>query len=127
MFRNYFKIAFRNIWRHKFLSVTNIMGLAVGIACCILITLYIFHETSYDRFHSKADRLVRVTMEFAFDGNVNKIAVTGNKVFPQFRRVFPEVENGVRMYPDGATVKSSDKLFDEKGFVYADSTFFEVF
>ena len=127
MFKNYFKIALRNISRSKFLSAINIMGLATGIACCLLISLYVFHETSYDRFHTKSDRIFRVTMEYAFDGVVNKIAVTGNKVLPAFKNVFPEVENGVRAYPDGAIVKYGNNIFNEKGFVYADSAFFDIF
>jgi putative ABC transport system permease protein len=127
MFRNYFKIAVRNLLRHKILSAINILGLATGIVCCLLITLYVFHETSYDRFHEKTDRIVRVTMEFAADGVVNKVSVTGNKVFPAFKRDFPEGETGVRMYPGSEVVKYGNKLFDEKSFVYADSTLFDIF
>ena len=127
MFKNYLKIALRNIRKHKLLSGINILGLATAIACCLLIALYVFHETSYDRFHKNANRIVRTSMEFAADGNVLKIAVTGNKVFPEFRREFPEVEDGVRLYPVTAVLKNDEKVFEEKRFVYADSTFFKIF
>ena len=127
MFKNYLKIALRNLFHHKVLSGINILGLAAGISCCLLIALYVYNETSYDRFHKKAHRIVRVTMEYGFDGVINKIAVTGNKVFPAFKRNFAEVENGVRMFNLGAIVKYDNKLFEEDRFVFVDSTFFDIF
>ena len=63
MFKNYFKIAIRNLWRHKAFSFINILGLAVGISACFLIYLYVSFETSYDNFHSKADRIYRVVAD----------------------------------------------------------------
>ena len=60
MLKNYFKIAFRSLWRHRVFSIINIMGLAVGMTACFLIFLYVRFETSYDNFHSKADRIYRV-------------------------------------------------------------------
>ena len=86
-----------------------------------------FHEKSYDRFHKNADRIVRATMELSFNGNVTKVAVTGTKVLPEFKRVFPEVEDGVRFYPVTAIVKYGNNLFQEKKFVYADSTLLNIF
>ena len=127
MIKHYFKIALRNLGRHKLLSGINILGLATGIACCLLIALYVFHEKSYDRFHKNADRIVRATMELSFNGNVTKVAVTGTKVLPEFKRVFPEVEDGVRLYPVTAIVKYGNNLFQEKKFVYADSTLLNIF
>jgi putative ABC transport system permease protein len=127
MLTNYIKIAFRNLWRNKLISGINILGLSVGIACCILIALYVFNETSYDRFHKNSDRIVRATMELSYNSNPIKIAVTGTKALPEFKRVFPEVENGVRFFPTSRTVKYEDKIFRENEFVYADSTLFDVF
>ncbi len=109
------------------LSGINILGLSTGIACCLLIAMYVFQEKSYDRFHKKADRIVRATMEMYFNGNLTKVPVTGTKVLPEFRRVFPEVENGVRTYPVNATVNYGDKLFMEKLFVYSTPEFFDIF
>ena len=82
MIKNYFKIAVRNLRREKLLSVINILGLATGIACCLLISMYIFQEKSYDRFHRNADRIVRTTMELSFNGNLTRVPVTGTKVLP---------------------------------------------
>ncbi|HEV3250194.1 MAG TPA: ABC transporter permease [Puia sp.] len=127
MLRSYFKIAIRNLLRNKMLSVINILGLGVGIACCVLITLFVLNETSYDRFHRNAGRIVRVTMEYAADGIPNKVSVTGNKVFPAFKKDFPEVENGVRTLPAQAIVQLGQKIYDEKKFLYADSTLFDIF
>src|SRR4249920_392411 len=123
MLRNYFKIAIRNLSRHRLVSTINILGIAVGLACCILILMYVQFETSYDNFHSKAGRIFRVTMEYSADNTVNKVSVTGNKVLTAFKQEFPEVETGVRTYPVSAVARYGDKVFDEKAFTYADSTF----
>ncbi|MBK7870037.1 MAG: ABC transporter permease [Saprospiraceae bacterium] len=127
MIGNHIKIALRSIFKHRLSSLINIAGLAVGLTCCLLIGLYVQHELSYDRFHDKADRIVRVTMNYNVQGNENEVIVTGTKVLPAFKRNFPEVENGVRFFPIGAIVRKDDQILDEDGFVYADSTFFEVF
>ena len=63
MFKNYFKIAFRNLWKHKVFSFLNILGLTVGLTACFLIFLYVRFELSYDYFHSKADRIYRVVAD----------------------------------------------------------------
>src|SRR6056297_167577 len=63
MIKNYVKIAFRNLLKHKLYSVINIFGLAVGIACCVLIALYVANEWSYDEFHSKSDRIYRAWVQ----------------------------------------------------------------
>ena len=78
MIKNYFKIAWRNLRQNKLLSGINILGLSTGIACCLLIAMYVFQEKSYDRFHKKADRIVRATMEMNFNGNLTKVAVTAS-------------------------------------------------
>jgi len=127
MLKNYLTISWRNLLRNKLFSAINILGLSAGIACCILISLYVFHETSYDRFHEKADRIVRATMELSSGDKAIKVGVTGTKVLPEFKRVFPEVENGVRFFPTSAMVTYQDKMFREKGLVYADSSLFDVF
>jgi putative ABC transport system permease protein len=125
--KNYLKIAWRNLQQKKLLAVINILGLATGIACCLLIAMYVFHEKSYDRFHKNADRIVRATMEISYNGKVTSVAVTGTKVLPEFKRVFSEVESGVRTYPVNATVQIGDRFFTEKQFVYSTPEFFDVF
>jgi putative ABC transport system permease protein len=92
------------------------------------MVLYLQHEISYDKFQEKGDRVVRVIMEYGFnDGPPTKGNFTSTKVFPAFKRNFPEVEDGVRMTLATRLVKYREHLFNEKKFMYADSTFFNVF
>ncbi|MFD1145187.1 ABC transporter permease [Larkinella insperata] len=127
MLRNYFKIAFRNLRRNKVFSGINVFGLAVGLASCLLLFIYISHELSYDNFHSNADRIVRVVMEYSMEGQVSRVPQTGTKVAPEFGRQFPEVESGVRMESRPAVVSYEDRRFSEKRVVYADSALFSIF
>ncbi|WP_460637317.1 ABC transporter permease [Larkinella harenae] len=127
MLRNYFKIAFRNLWRNKVFSGINVFGLAVGLASCLLLFIYISHELSYDEFHQKADRIVRVVMEYSMEGQVSRVQQTGTKVAPEFGRQFPDVESGVRLENRRAVVSYGDRQFSEKRVVYADSALFDIF
>lgn len=127
MLKNYLKIAWRNLWRNKVFSGINVVGLSVGLASCLLLFVYITHELSYDDFQKKADRIVRVTMEYSMEGRVAKIPVTGTKVAPEFGRQFPEIESGVRMINRDGVVRKGDQQFSEKRIVFADSAFFTLF
>ncbi len=128
MIKNYFKIALRNLWKNKISSVINIAGLTTGLTCCLLMTLYLQHELSYDKFQEKGDRIVRVIMEYSQNGGeMIKGNFTSTKVFPAFKRNFPEIEDGVRMSGGNGLVKADENLYSETRFLYADSTFFTVF
>jgi putative ABC transport system permease protein len=127
MIKNYLKIAFRNLVKNGTFSLINILGLSVGLSACMLIGLYLNYELSYDQFHDKGDRIARVVMEYKMGDNNSSISVTGTKVAPAFKRTFPEVENGVRMYKSELVVKYGEKQFSEPDFYYADSTFFDIF
>ena len=128
MIKNYFRVAFRNLWKHKTNTVINIFGLTIGISCCLLIGLYIQHEVSYDNFQQKGDRTVRMIMEYSFSGEAtSKGNFTSTKVAPVFKRTFPEVESAVRMFQYDRVVQYGDKMIDEENFMFADSTFFDVF
>jgi putative ABC transport system permease protein len=127
MIKNYFKIAWRNLVRNKAFSFINIAGLAFGLTCCLLLALYLQHELSYDRFHGKADRIVRVIMDYKIGDGGSKGNFTSSKVFPEFKRKFPEVAEGVRMSGTQRLIKYQEKIINEKDFLYADSTFFNVF
>jgi putative ABC transport system permease protein len=128
MIKNYFKIALRHLQKSKLYAFVNIIGLAIGITSCLLIGIYIGDELSYDRFHKNADRTVRITWEYFFgEGEVNKTASTGTKVGPQFLRTFPEVEAYVRLLKYPRVVSYNNEAFHEKNFLYADSSFFNVF
>ncbi|MBW3544560.1 MAG: ABC transporter permease [Bacteroidetes bacterium] len=127
MIRNYFKIALRHLQKHKLYAVINLAGLAVGIAGCLLIGIYIWHEQSYDRFHDKADRIVRVTWEYNFADTETKTASTGTRVGPEFSRRFPETEAYVRLLKYPRVMAVGAHMFEEKNFLYADSAFFSMF
>src|SRR5215467_99708 len=127
MFRNYLKVAWRNLKKNKLYSFVNIVGLSIGITSCILIGLYIGHELSYDRFHKNADRIVRATMEYSNGGTVGKYVTTGTKVGPQLTRTFPSIEGFVRIFKFPRVVTYGTKIFDENNFLFADSSFFKIF
>lgn len=128
MLKHYFKIALRNLWKNKIFSAINITGLTIGLTCCLLMAFYIQYELSYDRFQEKGNRIVRMIMEYGFGGSVSKGNYTSTKVAPSFKKNFPEVEQGVRMSGGRSMiVKYEEKLFVEKQFLYADSTFFDIF
>ena len=76
MLRNYLKISYRNLKRQKGYAFINVFGLAVGLACCLLIGLFVYDELSYDRFHEAADRLYFVSRESLFGGEVNASMAT---------------------------------------------------
>jgi putative ABC transport system permease protein len=127
MIRNYFKIAWRNLKKNKLYSFVNIIGLTAGIVSCLLIGIYIKHELSYDRFNQKADKIVRVTMDYNLGDVTQQIAVTGTKVGPQFKRTFPLITDFVRLDKMTRVVGYRNQLFEEKNFLYADPSFFKIF
>ena len=129
MLKNYFKIAWRNLLRHRSFAFINIVGLAVGLACCLTIYLFVQDELRYDRFHAKADRIYRLVNTRILEGSQNQLAVTPPAYGPTLKAVFPEVENMVRLFSLGnkQLVAYEDKKFFESDFLLADSTFFDVF
>ena len=127
MFKNYLKTALRNLWRTKVFSLINILGLSVGLACCMLIFLYSKDEISYDRFHEKKNDIYRITATISrADGNVDKIGSTGNMPGPTFKESIPEIEDYVRVQSASFNVKSGKTIFREDA-LYVDSNFFSVF
>src|ERR1700754_1069209 len=92
MIKNYFKVAFRNIIRHKAYSAINISGLAIGMACSILILLWVRNELSYDRFHTNANQVYRITCNL---GDF-KAAVNPGVMSPALKQELPVVKNFVR-------------------------------
>ncbi len=129
MFRNYFKIAFRNIYNSKIYSFINIAGLAIGLACFILITIFIKNELSYDNFHKKADRIYRpVEIQFPPGVGVQHVAVTMGPLAPALKNDFPEILDACRIKPIGSTFcKLGDKGFYENEAGYADPATFRIF
>ncbi len=129
MFKNYFKVAFRNLWKNKGFTIINIAGLAIGLACFILIALYVVDELSYDRFYPNAERTYRVDGDIKFGGNSLRICVSSDPMGPTLKKDYPQVEEYTRIYAsegDKLVRKGNDYINEEK-IVYADSTFFTVF
>ena len=91
MFKNYLKIAWRNLLKNKTFSLINIAGLASGLACFILITLYIIDELSYDRFHEKADRIYRVHSDIRFGGTDMSLSVASDPMGATLKKDYPQV------------------------------------
>lgn len=127
MFTNYFKTAFRTLWRNKVFSLINIVGLSVGLACCMLIFLYAKDELSFDRFNENANRIYHLTADFKSpDGNVNKSSATGMMPGPNFKAQVPEIESFVRVGRENFTTRHANTVFDQE-VLYADSNFFSFF
>ncbi len=130
MFKNYLKIAYRNIKRHKGYSLINISGLAVGMACCILILLFVFDELSYDRYHENHDRIYRVTRKWLNEDGVVSLHLghVAPPIAPLLRNEFPEIIHAVRMLRVGrALIGSGTTFFEESRFFFAEEDIFEVF
>ena len=128
MIKNYFKIAFRSIWKNKGYSAINIFGLAVGLSTCLLIMLYVIDELSYDKYNKKADRIYRVDGDIQFGGNHFILAVAQDPMGPTLKKDYPAVEQYVRFRGYGGFLvkKGNDNLREDR-VVYADSTLFDVF
>ena len=130
MIRNYLKIALRNLAKHRFYSLINISGLAVGIASCLVIVLFVRNELSYDRFHKNADRIYRINGEIKFGGNHYRLAVAPAPMAEAILNDYPEVESAVRFRSRGSyLVKRSESAdnIKEQNVIWADSTFFKIF
>src|SRR5579863_8661002 len=129
MFKNYLLIAIRNLFKNKSSSIINILGLVIGLCCCLLIGIYIKNELSYDRFEKNGNRIFRVIMEYSFNGSPasKKGNFTSMKVAPTFKKNFPEVEYAVRMIQNPKVIRYKDKFQNEKKFMYVDSGVFKLF
>jgi putative ABC transport system permease protein len=123
MFQNYFKIALRNLWRHKALSAINIFGLAIGMACSILILLWVQDELSYDRFHAQADNLYRITCTTPDI----KAAVSTAPMAAALKAQLPEAVNTVRLISSTNLFSVGTRKFEEKHVFFADASFLELF
>ncbi len=127
MFRNYFITAVRNLSRNKIFSLINLLGLSVGLACCMLILLYGKDEVSYDRFHRNGQQIYRITSILTKpDGSRNTMGITGMVPGPVFNRSIPEIKTFVRLQEDGFAVKKGTEVFQQQTQM-VDSTFFSVF
>ncbi len=130
MFKNYFKIAWRNLMKYKFISFINLFGLTVGLTCCLLITTYVLNELSYDRYNKNAENIFRVTRTFknaagAVSLKLSAIAPPFGYYFPTD---FPEIKKMTRLLNAGTIpFKYKDKLIAENNVYFADKNLFDVF
>ena len=128
MVKNYLKIAWRNLLTHKSHSVINVVGLAVGMACFLLILFYVKDESSYDKFHSKFDNIYRVTEVNYSDGGETLLANAYSAIGPALKNDFPEFDAFTRIHVDEFSVSNGPMLtFQESQFAFTDSTFWEIF
>jgi putative ABC transport system permease protein len=134
MYKNYFKIAWRNLVKKKAYSFINIFGLGLGIACCVLIFMFVQDELSYDNYHTKGDRIYRVIHgESATgkpeDGSPNPFWVWNNApIGPALKKDFPEIEKVVQFSGRADVLLTyGEKAYQEEGVFFMDSTVFDVF
>lgn len=129
MFNHYMKTAIRNIRKHKGYSLINIFGLAMGMACCILMFLWVQDELGYDRFHKKADALYRVTVENQQGDQISHVPFAPYPLGPVLKAEYPEIVNFTR-YTGGYTgwnLHYGEKSFVDDRIAFADPSFFEMF
>ena len=128
MIKNYFKIAWRNLQKHKSFSFINIFGLAMGIAAFWLITLYVTDEWSYDRYNTKADRIFRVAQHGQWNGGKFDLAVTSPPYAPTLKAEFPQVVDACRIDPEGGSkITYGDKTINEGSILFTDNSIFNIF
>ncbi len=128
MLRNYIKIAWRNLIRNKTFTAINIVGLAIGLATCLLIGLFVLDELSYDRFNEKADRIVRVIFRGSIQGGKMNEAHVMPPTAQTLKADYAEVEEATRLRLGGSPVITyGDKTFRDASIAYVDANFFQVF
>lgn len=128
MIKNYLKIAWRNLRKNKFYTSINIFGLAVGIATCLLILLYVLNELNYDKYNVNAGRIYRVNNEVKFGGNYFDLAQAPALMGPTMIKEFPQVEQYTRIrWHNSLLIRKGNANINEGRVAFADSTLFNVF
>ncbi len=128
MIKNYFIVAFRNLKRNKTFSFINIGGLAIGLAACWMITLYVANEMSYDNYHAKAGRIYRIAQHATWNGGSFDFAVTPPPMALALKNEYPEIEQTVRLDGEGGgTIVYNEQRLQVGDMLFADSSIFNVF
>jgi putative ABC transport system permease protein len=129
MLKNYLKVAVRNLMRNKTYSAINIFGLALGVACCLLLTLYIRDEMSYDKHHGRTEDIYRIVTNFKTDNGFRKSPAVSPPIAMTLKNEIPEVEAAVRVLRsfEESLFRYKDNLFYESEGFLADSTLFNIF
>ena len=129
MLRNYLKVAWRNLLKHKAFSAINITGLAIGLSCFILIALYVINELSYDRSYKNANRIYRINSDIRFGGTDLHLPVSSDMTGEVLSKDYPQVEQYTRVYNSNGSkmIKKGNEYINEFKVAHVDSTFFKVF
>lgn len=128
MLKNYFKIALRNLKKHKFYTFINVLGLSVGVAVCMIISIFVINELSYDKHFKDADRIYRIHSDIIFGGNHWNMVQAPAPMVDALPQEFPEVEYAVNFRQRGSyLVKKIDENIKEDNVIWASKDFFNVF
>src|ERR1700694_5798563 len=128
MFKNYFKTALRNLWKNKFFSTINIIGLAIGMAACMVIMLFVSYEKSFDNFHTKNIYRLNEVQTIGAEGATQKVALSMFPMGPTLKQEFPEIKNFTRIHwsEKYQLTQDSKRIFLPEVF-FVDSTFLKIF
>jgi putative ABC transport system permease protein len=128
MFKNFLKVALRNLWKNKAFSALNIAGLSVGLAVCLLIVLYVKDELSYDKYNAHSENIYRVDADISFNGTQFISAFSPAPLVPTLLKDYPQIVQYVRLRDFGnILVRKDNQNIQNHNAVFADSTFFQVF
>jgi len=128
MLRNLIKYSVRSFKRQRSYIIINILGLSIGIACSLLIAIFVLNEASYDKYNEKKDRIFRLVLNGKIGGQEIVGAFTPSVMGPTMAEEFPEVEDFLRMTGSGPTVVEYDAhIFTEDNLIQADSSFLDFF
>jgi len=127
MLKNYLKIAARSLMRHRLFTAINVGGLALGVACCLLIGLYIQNELSYDRYHREPDKVSRVLVQSTNESGSSISSVTPRFLSTALAETFPEIAHATQFRNMSNTVGYNDKEYSGARLIFADTSFFQVF
>ena len=127
MFRSYLKTAWRSLWKHKGHTAVNLAGFAMGMACCVVILVYVRHERSFDDYHKDIDRVFRISMDIRTKTANRLFAPISDTAGPALKADYPQVEASARVWPQsGRLVKRDAFVSYEDLFMFADSSLFDV-
>ena len=127
MFKNYFKIAVRNLRKNKAFSLINIFGLAIGLTCFMLMAVFVLNELSYDKYPAQASNIYRVILSVTGNGDVAAYPMVDVAVGEGIKNAFPEIKASTRLAPVSDFIKYNDKQFKEEKIAFADSNFLQMF
>lgn len=127
MFFNYLKVAVRHLFKYRALTVINSLGLASGIAACLLMYLYVSHEQNYDAHHENFQRIVRITSRLTGPETDMAVATSPTPLAATLKKDFPEIVNAVRFQPAEPVFRISEALFTEKNVYFSEPEVFQVF